>query len=862
MVLALLLARRGGVVSVDQLVDELWPRELPADPRMLVHGYVSRLRRALKGQASRLQTRKPGYALTVGETEWDVYVFEQLIADARLARSAGQLERSAKLFGEAHELWLGEPFADVPGATALSAAAKSFTELRLSGLEEWFDNRLALGGDRELVHDLTREVAAHPLREQLVALQMQALDGSGRRAEALASFRHTRGLLIGEHGMEPGPDLQRVHQQLLQDRPAAPAQLPLAVPGFTGRASQIAELDRATTVAVVTGTAGVGKSALAVHWAHQARQRFPDGELFVNLRGFDPRQSEVDPGEALVGFLETLGVPAARIPSSTDARAALFRSVLAGKRVLVLLDNARDEEQVRPLLPGTAGSLALVTSRDPLTSLVAVEGARSVFVDVLSEAESGELLAARLADPGTTGDPAFARIVRHCAGLPLALAVVAATWVTQPSLSLDTIASDLDSGVLDALDSPDPKTDLRSVFSWSYRALSPPAAAMFRVLGLHPGPDMPVAAAAALAGTDQVIAQRLLMELHRAHLIVQHRPGRFSSHDLLRAYSAERAAMMAPGARAKAQERLLEHYAHTAVAAAQLLDPQRRPIVFEGPGTDVVITALGGHADAMAWFEEEHAALVDIACRTGSWQLAWALSTYLRRRNHGRDWVRTQRAALAAAQLTGDTAGQANAALQLAMAEFCHGDDEASAKALEEAIAHFDVLGDHHGLATACHLQCLRAERDGDYATAFVFADKGFEYYHRAADGPGQGRALSAMGWYQARLGNPSLGLTYGNAALEAAQFSGDLPGEASAWEQLARIHLLIGDPETARHAFENGAALQKAQGDHLGLVRALSGLAESLEAQGAQAEADEARRQARKLTATQAARNWRPASR
>ncbi|HCU51186.1 MAG TPA: hypothetical protein DGG94_15555 [Micromonosporaceae bacterium] len=720
--------------------------------------------------------------------------------------------------------------------------------MRLAALEEWFEARLAAGSDPELIAELTQHVAANPLSEQLVAQLMVALHRSGRRADAMATFRLTRERLVSELGVEPGAELQRLHQQILaaDQEPSLTgtgmslsrnlaAQLPMAVPAFIGREAALKALDMAAFVATITGTAGVGKSALAVQWAHRVQGRFPDGQLFVNLRGFDPERSAVDPGEALLGFLDALGVPPERVPASTEARAALYRSMLADKRILVLLDNAWDVEQVRPLLPGAPGSLAVVTSRDQLAGLIAVEGAHPVNLDVLSDAEAVDLLTARLGVARLKEHrDAVARIVNHCAGLPLALAVVAASSAIQPGSSLDEIASDLDddAGSLDAFGSADPKADVRSVFSWSYRALSTHAARLFRLLGLHPGPDISVAAAASLAGTTGSIARGLLHELNRAHLVAQHQHGRFSSHDLLKTYANELAGTMDEEERNQALSRLLDHYLHTSYAAAGLLDPNRERIAVDACQPGVIVTALSTHDEAMAWFDAEHPALVGAVGRSfkagfdvHAWKLAWSMSTYLRRHSHGRDWISTQTTALQAAQRSTDLIGQANAAFSLAMAQFRYGSRSAADSALQLAVEHFGQLEDHYGLASAYHLHCLHSEADGDFAAAFSYAVKGLEQYQLSGHFAGQGRALGAMGWYQAKLGNFQRGLEHCRAALELSQAANDVPGVASVWDSIGHIQLHLGDLDEAVDGYSRSTSLYRELGDRYNLVQPLIGL-------------------------------------
>jgi hypothetical protein len=378
-------------------------------------------------------------------------------------------------------------------------------------------------------------------------------------------------------------------------------------------------------VAAIAGTAGIGKTALAVHWAHRVADRFPDGQLYVNLRGFDPSGSPMAPAEAVRGFLDGLQVPPQGIPASLEAQAGLYRSLLAGRRMLVLLDNARDAGQVAPLLPGAPGCLVLVTSRNQLPGLVAAAGAHPVALDLLSRDEAVQLLARRLGDDRLTAEPdATDELVTWCAGLPLALAIVAARVATHPAFPLAVLADQLREARdgLDGFDAGDTTTDARAVFSWSYRALSAPAARLFRLLGLHPGADVTTGAAASLAGLPPAHVRPMLAELASAHLVTEHTPGRYAFHDLLRAYAGELAHTMDTGTdRWAATRRLLDHYLHIAHAADLLLYRHGETITLPPPEPAVAAAHLGDYDQAMAWFTAEHRVLlaaIDHAARTGS----------------------------------------------------------------------------------------------------------------------------------------------------------------------------------------------------------------------------------------------------
>ncbi|MGW0579093.1 AfsR/SARP family transcriptional regulator, partial [Streptomyces sp. NPDC002920] len=428
-----------------------------------------------------------------------------------------------------------------------------------------------------------------------------------------------------------------------------PAQLPADLATFAGRRAELARVVALSAadapgmrIAVVSGMGGIGKTTLAVRWAHRIAHRFPDGQLYVNLRGFDPGGTATDPGEALRGFLEGLGVPPQRMPAGTDAQTGLYRSLLARRRVLILLDNARSAEQVRPLLPGSPGCMVVVTSRDRLLGLVTAEAAHPVALDRLPPAEARESLVRRLGAERVSAEPAAVEeIVARCAGLPLALAVVATRAATHPGFPLAAIAADLREArdSLDAFADSDPAGDVRAVLSCSYRALSPPAARLLRLLSLHPGPDVTVPAAAAVADGTPAAARRLLTELTGAHLLTEHAPGRFSCHDLLRTYAMELAAEHdGTAGREAAVRRTLDHYLHTAHTAARLYSPWFMASSLSEAAPGARPESFADDGQALRWYTAERRVLHALAASARErghdghvWRLAWALERFMDR---------------------------------------------------------------------------------------------------------------------------------------------------------------------------------------------------------------------------------------
>ena len=469
-----------------------------------------------------------------------------------------------------------------------------------------------------------------------------------------------------------------------------PRQLPCVAIPFVGRVRELAALDSLVdeadsgtggtiAISVIAGTAGVGKTALALYWAHSAARGFPDGQLYANLRGYDQSGIPASADEIMRGFLHAMQVDYMRLPATLDEQAGMYRSLLAGKRMLVLLDNVLDADQVRPLLPGSPGCLVVVTSRSQLLGLVTLNGARLINLDVLSEPEASDLFAARLGANRTGAESgAVGELARFCARLPLALCITAARAAIHPEMPLSALAVELKNAgsPLDVLNSAEPGADIRTVFSWSYNNLDHDASRVFRLLSLHPGPDLGVPAAASLVGRPVRAARTALRNLANAGLITEHAPGRYALHDLLRTYSSEQVCRAeTDGERRRAMSRLLDHYLHSARAADEALYPARWSVIFEPRVADTVTEEFAGKEQAYAWLDAERLILlklIDQAARSGfdaySWRLAWIIRRFLNARGYPNEMLATQRTALAAACRIGDLEGQAHIHLGLGRA--------------------------------------------------------------------------------------------------------------------------------------------------------------------------------------------------
>ncbi|TWP47594.1 tetratricopeptide repeat protein [Lentzea tibetensis] len=844
--LAVLLLNANHVVSADRLMSELWSDEPPPAARRLLQGCVVRLRRALAGERQPLVTRPPGYLLEVRPGELDADRFDELVADAEPLlgkHSAGALEQAAVLLADALALWRG-PALDGIGTDTCQTHARRWDERRQAVLEDRVDVDLLRGRHAELVGELRAHVRAHPLRERPWAQLMLALHGADRQADALAAYRELRATLVDQLGVEPNATLRGIESAILAGgdameayrsahdaaAPIAPAQLPAMVAAFTGRDEHLEELDArlrdpSPVVTLIDGMAGVGKTALAVRWAHRVRERFPDGQLYLNLRGFAPCRP-VSPIEALTGFLRALGVPARQLPLDADQAACQYRSLLADRRMLVLLDNAATAEQVRPLLPAGPGCLVLVTSRDRLSGLVARDGARRLTLGVLTPDEAMTLLEQVVGTRRVRAErePAT-ELGRACGWLPLALRIAAAAVTDAPHRPIAwyvttlTGADRLSSLAVDG----DEQTGVRATFDLSCAALAPQARRMFCLLGLVPGPEVTVESAAAIAGTTIGDARLLLHRLTAAHLVEEHTAGRYAFHDLLRAYAAERAEACLPAAERRATlQRLHDWYLVTADRAAHQLYPEKLRVPLPAIDTAALpVTSFADDSAAVRWLDAERACLV-AAIRhaaahgplVNAWQLADALRGYFWGCGHRADWMTTAEAGLAAAEATGDRQAMACAYFGLADAYRCRNVYPRAVELYTRSIALSGQTGWLEGEAAALgnlgvthwEMGCL---------------ERAAEHFTRAAE------IDQRHGWragYASKLSN--LGLTYRQLGrferaeelfTRALAMDRELGMHASEGVDLVHIGLvacLRGRLDTALALHTEGLAIQRALGN------------------------------------------------
>ncbi|MFE7124105.1 BTAD domain-containing putative transcriptional regulator [Streptomyces sp. NPDC057617] len=804
--LSVLLLRANRVVSVDHLMDWLWGENLPVSPGARVRALIAEVRRALgpHGQ-ERVITTNPGYLMRVSPGELDIEEFETLVDEARLATVSSRYEEAITLYDRALALWRGDPFPDLTGPAAESERHR-FAEIRTGAIEGFVDANLALGQDRVVVAELTRLVMEQPLRERPREQLMLALHRTGRLPDALEVYRDFRTRLMHDVGVEPTLELRQLHQRMLrgdsgpetggdggpgpgqEPRWAVPRQLP-ASRRFVGRAEQLRRLDEflaeADRILLVVGPAGVGKTSLAVHWAHSVAAHFPDGQLFLDMRGFDTSEP-MSMSEALSLLLQGMGQTPRDIPVSLDAQIALYRSLLADRRVLLVLDDVADPAQVRKLLPPNPKSLAVITSRDRMGGMVALDGARRLALDALDQEEALGLIAHGIGDDRLRAEPeAAVALVELCDRLPLALCIAMSWLADHEHRKIGPYVSELaDQGRLARLRvEGDESAAVDAALHLSYAALQQPARRVFRFLGLVPSVSVSAAVGAALTGADVTETEALLRVVARVHLVQEMSANRFLCHDLVREYAAERGREEDTGAERDAGvRRLMDYYLACVVNATKVYGLQPPNLPHDASGrADVSPVDFRDSAEAGAWFEEEWgniAVAVSYAAEHGPrrycWLLVEAMQDLLHHSRTYAEWLRVAGIALAAAEQEGDPLGQA------AM---------------------------HHSLGIA-------RWRMADLRAALTESERGLALARRAGWRRGEAMTLQLCGVVLKQLGEPRRALPYYRKSLVLNRELGYKRGEAGGLNNMASAYLRLARLDRAEECLLASRPLADESGD------------------------------------------------
>ncbi|WP_329072718.1 AfsR/SARP family transcriptional regulator [Amycolatopsis sp. NBC_01480] len=837
--LAALAVDAGQVVPADRLVHRVWGTQVPRRGRATLHSYISRLRQALRGVTGVAIVRRPGgYLLDTQGTVIDLHRFRDLRSRAH-AEPAD--EPAARLLTEALELWCGEPLTGIDGEWARTQR-DLFARERLAAEHELTEARLNLGHGRDLLADLAARAVEHPLDEGVASQYLRALHQAGRRAEALEHYGRTRRQLVEELGIEPGAALVEEHRRLLATAPATapdpvpgagaaagpgtatPRQLPAAPGVFAGRRAELDRLDEvlgrpgggSVAVAAITGPGGIGKTWLALRWAHRHAHRFPDGQLFVDLRGYGPDGTPMDPPDAVRGFLDALCAKPGRVPLDPNARAALFRSTIAGKRMLLVLDNAADSAQVAGLLPGSGGCAVLVTSRNQLSGLVTRHGAHPLRLDPLSAAEARAVFVGRFGEARVTGQaPAAEELAALCGGYPLALGIVAGHAQARPQLPLGALVAQLRGQGLRAFDDGDPAASLPAVLSWSHRALKAEQVTAFALLGVAPGPDTGLPAAASLLGLPRDETATLLRQLEQASLLDHGTDGRYRMHDLVRQHARDTATAIPERVRAAALSRVTDFYLHTAHAADRRLNPHRDPVLLDEPAHGTHLDPPVSDEIAMAWFDSEHRCLLaaqEQAAARGQhrvvWNLAWALEPFHRRRGHLHSRLTVWQTALDAAAHLPDPAAHI---LTHRLIGRAHSDLTQHDKAINHLHQSLTLAEHHHDRVNQAHTHRTLAAawaQLGNDRKARDHAERALHMCHALDDPVWEARAHNAVGWYAAQLGEHDQARAHCEQALTLFRRNEDPEGKATTLDSLGYIEHAAGHHTRAITHYRNALTI------------------------------------------------------
>ncbi|MEU9294583.1 BTAD domain-containing putative transcriptional regulator [Streptomyces sp. NPDC048266] len=856
-VLAYLLLHAGVAISTDRLVEAMWGPLPPDSARAQIQTTVAAIRRMLRAsEADRmLVTRPAGYVITPEPGQLDLDEFTGLTAQASAA--SGDPGEAVDRIRAALALWRGEPLAGITAAYVEGARARLNGQL-LTAVERLAELELSRGRHDDLIEELTVHATANPLRERLCCQLMLALHRAGRQTDALHVARTFRATLAEEQGLDPGHAFNKLEQDILRDAPdlrppvTAPAKpqggnfLPYDVPDFTGREDELDGLIRlwsgdgggVVTISAIDGMAGVGKTTLAVHAGHRLADRFPDGQLFVDLQAHTAGQAPLDAGAALEILLGQLGVPAAQIPASVSDRAALWRSELSGRRVLTVLDNALGADQVRPLLPGASRALVLITSRRRLTDL---DGAHALSLDVLPAADAVELFAAIVGERAAAEPLAVLDVLQLCGFLPLAVRIAAARLHHRPRWTVAYLADRLRDQRRRLSELATSERGVAAAFTLSYEQLTPDQQRMFRLLGLQPGRDISAEAASTLADLPLDDAEMLLEDLLDAHVLAQHQLGRYTFHDLLREHALATAAAQEPAdARREALGRLFHHYLHTASTAIDHLYPEgrnRRPRI---PAPATPGSPPRDEAEAITWLDGERANLMATGqyASEHDWhshtsRLAATLHRYLLGHAHQADAMALHGLALRAGRRSGDTAAEARTLLDLGEVHFWwHGAYEQAGEHYGQALDLARESGDRGAEARALQNLGTLSARRREYDRAEDHCTRSLGLFRELGDRGGEARCLTDLGTVHERRGRYEDAHEHHRQALRVYRETGSRIGEIIVLNNIGLLNQRQGRYDEARRRHREALELSRRYdfpGDEAESLNALAEAARSL---------------------------------
>ncbi|GAA3422672.1 BTAD domain-containing putative transcriptional regulator [Streptosporangium vulgare] len=877
--LALLVVRANRVVPHDRLLTALWAGKPPATSRRLLHNYLWSVRRLL-GDANALVGTPTGYTLRLRPGDSDLDVFLSETAAGRSAMAAGDPAKASERLGSALALWRGPALDGTqPDFQAVEGAA--LEELRVTALLDRIDADLVLGRHAELIGELRLLVAEHPLNEGFRGQLMRAFHRIGRTAEALEEFRAARRHFREELGLDPGEELVRLHQSILAGEPVTgsipaerarisstavvPRQLPADIARFTGREESLRRLDlllsgepggaSAVVITAITGTPGIGKTALATRWGHRVTDRFPDGQLYVNLHGYS-RGQPVTGAQALYQLLRGLGVATDEIPHEVDERASMYRSLLAGRRMLVVLDNAAKAEQVRPLLPGSSLCKVVITSRDSLRGLSVTHDVHSLTLDLLSPGEARTLLGAVLGEDRIRDEPgAVLELARLCGHLPLALRLAAAHLSSRPTLSVaDFVTRLLRENRLTALDiEEDPHIGVRAAFETSYRSLPEPARRTFRLLGLHPGPDIGVDEVVALAHSSVDDVRAALDTLIGAHLVQHGIAGRFVVHDLVSLFARERAeADDSEPVRRGALTQLFDWYLHTTKAAMEHVNTDYSGITLVSEPPSHGIPVFDDHDSATRWLDAEYPALISAVNHAAehewfgyAWQIAYTLDYFFYLRDRIDDWVTVHQTALSAVRQAGDRHGEGRVLNALGTANMFSGKIERCLDYQRQALDLSRTAGDRKEEAYALGRLGYSLLWAGDFRQAIQNCVRAIELFSRLGDEHGEATVTFTLGIAHLRLGHSLDALRCVERCLAFERKAGNRNDEAYTLKVLGDVHESLGDLTTALDLYQQSIQLNREVGNRRFEANSVNGIGRIRRRQGRHAEALEHHRNA-----------------